>query len=51
MTWLILPFALIGMWLAGLFALFAYAAGSFFWAQRAVHTAQPPPEVHGDDQD
>jgi hypothetical protein len=43
MSWLMLPFALLSMWLAGLFALFAYAAGSFFWAQRAVHSAPPPP--------
>ncbi len=51
MTWLILPFALAGMWLAGLFALFAYAAGSFFWAQRAVHAAPPAPGETGPDQD
>ncbi|HEX8643285.1 MAG TPA: hypothetical protein VF702_05155 [Allosphingosinicella sp.] len=52
MSWLMLPFAAAGMWLAGLLALFAYSAGSFFWAQRAVHTAAmpsgPAPE---DDQD
>jgi hypothetical protein len=38
MTWLMLPFAVTGMWHAGLALLFAYAAGSFFWAQRQVHT-------------
>ncbi|MGE5723333.1 MAG: hypothetical protein ACM3YM_12825 [Sphingomonadales bacterium] len=37
MTWLMLPFALTGSWLAGLFALTFYAAGSFFWAQHQVH--------------
>jgi hypothetical protein len=39
MTWLILPFAAFGYWQAGLAALFAYAAGSFFWAQREAHAA------------
>jgi hypothetical protein len=42
MTWLILPFAAFGYWQAGLAALFAYAAGSFFWAQREAHAAPPP---------
>jgi hypothetical protein len=37
MTWLLLPFAAFGLWHAGLAALFAYAAGSFFWAQREAH--------------
>lgn len=37
MTWLMLPFALGGLWVTGLSALAAYAAGSFFWAQRLVH--------------
>jgi hypothetical protein len=41
MIWLMLPFALFGQWLAGLFALLAYAVFSFFWAQRAVHSAPP----------
>ena len=41
MTWLMLPFAIAGLWLAGLFALFAYAAASFFWAQRTVHAPLP----------
>jgi hypothetical protein len=51
MTWLILPFALLGMWLAGLFALFAYSVGSFFWAQRAVHAPPVPAEALRGDQD
>lgn len=42
MTWLMLPFAATGTWHAGLAFLFAYAAGSFFWAQRQVHTAPNP---------
>jgi hypothetical protein len=42
MTWLILPFAAFGYWQAGLAALFAYAAGSFFWAQREAHGPPPP---------
>ena len=41
MTWLMLPFALAGLWLAGLFALFAYSVASFFWTQRAIHAAPP----------
>lgn len=40
MTWLILPFAVFGLWHAGLALLFAYAAASFFWAQREVHSAR-----------
>lgn len=44
MSWLMVPFALTGSWLAGLIALFAYSAGSFFWAQHAVHHAAPVPE-------
>lgn len=51
MTWLILPFALLGMWLAGLFALFAYAVGSFFWAQRAVHSLPLTREEAPSDED
>ncbi len=39
MTWLMLPFAAAGFWLAGLGALAAYAVGSFFWAQNRVHAA------------
>ena len=38
MTWLMLPFAILGAWHAGLALLFAYAAGSFFWAQREAHS-------------
>jgi hypothetical protein len=34
---LMLPFAVSGWWGAGVAALFAYAAGSFFWAQYHVH--------------
>lgn len=37
LTWLLLPFALFGAWTAGLSVLFAYAAGSFFWAQHQSH--------------
>jgi hypothetical protein len=37
MTWLMLPFAAFGYWPAGLAVLFAYAAASFFWAQREAH--------------
>jgi hypothetical protein len=42
MTWLMLPFAAFSYWPAGLALLFAYAAGSFFWAQREAHAASPP---------
>lgn len=34
---LMLPFALSGFWATGVAFLFAYAAGSFFWAQFHVH--------------
>ena len=34
-----LPFAAVGMWAAGVACLFAYSAGSFFWAQYQVHRA------------
>lgn len=37
MAWLMLPFAVAGLWVTGLAALAGYAAGSFFWAQRQVH--------------
>lgn len=37
MIWLMLPFAGFGAWQSGLAALFAYAVGSFFWAQRQAH--------------
>ncbi len=39
MSWLMLPFAVFGAWNVGLAALFAYAAGSFFWAQHQAHSA------------
>lgn len=41
MTWLLLPFAAAGAWVIGLGALAAYAAGSFFWAQREMHRLRP----------
>ena len=41
MTWLILPFAIFGLWHAGFAFLFAYAAASFFWAQQQVHARAP----------
>jgi hypothetical protein len=37
MAWLLLPFGLTGNWVTGLGALAAFAAGSFFWAQRQIH--------------
>lgn len=37
MAWLLLLFAIFGLWQAGLAALFVYAAASFFWAQREAH--------------
>jgi hypothetical protein len=37
MTWLLLPFAIFGIWHIGLASLFAYAAGTFFWVQREAH--------------
>jgi hypothetical protein len=44
MTWLMLPFAAFGYWQAGLAFLFAYAAASFFWAQREAHADRQPQE-------
>ena len=44
MIWLMFPFALFELWQAGLAILFAYAAGSFFWAQREAHAARPARE-------
>ena len=44
MNWLMLPFAVTGAWVSGLGLLAAYAAGSFFWAQREVHRAPAAPE-------
>ena len=37
LTFLMLPFAVTGLWASGVAFLFAYAAGSFFWAQFQVH--------------
>ncbi|MGZ8282273.1 MAG: hypothetical protein ACXWUN_04880 [Allosphingosinicella sp.] len=37
MAWLMLPFAVFDLWYAALAVLFAYVAGSFFWAQYQVH--------------
>jgi hypothetical protein len=37
MTWLLVPFAIFGLWTAGFIFLCAYAAASFFWAQQQVH--------------
>ena len=37
MAWLILPFAIFGLWNAAIAFLFAYAAFSFFWALQQVH--------------
>jgi hypothetical protein len=41
LTWLMLPFALFGAWHAGVAALFAYAAASFFGAQQMAHHPSP----------
>jgi hypothetical protein len=41
MIWLMLPFAGFAAWNVGLAVLFAYAAGSFFWAQHQAHSALP----------
>lgn len=43
MAWLLLPFAASDFWGTGLTALAAYAAGSFFWAQRHAHARSWPP--------
>jgi hypothetical protein len=45
MSWLLLPFAAMGLWGTGLTALAAYAAGSFFWAQRHVHRPVSAPRA------
>jgi hypothetical protein len=37
MVLLLVPFAIAGWWGAGVAVLFAYSAGSFFWAQFNVH--------------
>ena len=49
MTWLMLPFAAFGRWDAGLALLFAYAAGSFFWAQHHAHRRPAPGQVKAQD--
>ena len=38
LAWLLLPFALFGLWGTGLTALAIYAGASFFWAQHHAHT-------------
>lgn len=43
LAWLLLPFGAAGLWGTGLTALAAYAAGSFFWAQRQIHRPVPAP--------
>jgi hypothetical protein len=45
MTWLLLPFAVFGLWGTGLGALALYAAGSFFRAQRHVHRRSSAPSA------
>ena len=42
MIWLLVPFALFGLWPAGFIVLAAYAAASFFWAQQQVHARHGP---------
>jgi hypothetical protein len=37
LAWLLLPFAVAGLWGTGLTALALYAGASFFWVQRQVH--------------
>jgi len=37
LVFLLLFFALLGLWSVGVAFLFAYAAGSFFWAQYHAH--------------
>ncbi len=50
MIWGMLPFAVTGSWVAGLGALTAYAAGSFFWVQRHAHGhAAAPKSAEKDD--
>lgn len=41
MAWLLLPFALFGLWGTGLTAIALYAGASFFWAQHHAHAATP----------
>jgi hypothetical protein len=42
MAWLLLPFGVAGLWIAGLVVLGAYAVGSFFWAQHHAHRPAAP---------
>ena len=44
LAWLMLPFAIFGVWHAGIATLFAYAAGSFFWAQHEAHSPSARPQ-------
>ena len=41
LAWLLLPFAVAGLWGTGLTALALYAGASFFWVQREVHRPRP----------
>jgi hypothetical protein len=43
MIWLLVPFAVFGLWPAGFVFLCAYAAASFFWAQQQVHARPGAP--------
>ncbi|HEX8448191.1 MAG TPA: hypothetical protein VF652_01250 [Allosphingosinicella sp.] len=43
MTWLMLPFAILGWWATGLAVLAFYAGASFFWAQHHAHAPAPAP--------
>jgi hypothetical protein len=42
MIWLLLPFAVTGLWATGLGIVACYAAASFFWVQRQVHREAKP---------
>ena len=44
LAWLMLPFAIFGVWRFGIAMLFAYSAASFFWAQREAHRPSPRPQ-------
>lgn len=48
MVWLLLPFALFGLWPAGFVILAAYAAASFFWAQQRIHGPQAGEQTRQD---
>jgi len=41
LAWLLLPFALFGLWGSGLTLLAIYAGASFFWAQHHAHATAP----------